>query len=157
MSSEFPLSEAQKMRVASRARRNLKRCANYRDLINAQTFGDAGWVKVAPLEQDEILLGVYLNHPDTIEAAIIVTDSGLYLHQDGKWVGIAYARIESVDDNLKAKEEKFSRDHLILDLYDGYRIVLPVRGGMERFRDVFLFERFLRGVIRNIQRNVGTP
>jgi hypothetical protein len=97
------------------------------------------------LKPGEQFIGVYQNHPDKTNEAVVVTDTGLLIRSWGKWVRLNYDDMERVD--IPEQKNKAENLHVFCK-NRGQRIIVPIRGGRGRTRDVFTFLRFL---IRTIE------
>jgi len=92
-----------------------------------------------PLQQGEVPLGIYKNTPENFRDAILVTDLGLHRQQGDGWLFVGYEQIDFIDP----PGDKLTADGLSVHLLTHDILWLPVRGGHDRFRDVFEFLRFL--------------
>ena len=94
----------------------------------------------SPLDENERLLGIYENHRDSVDQAVVFTDVGMYLREEGGWFGLRY------DDVVKAgfgNSGKVETSEITLLLRSGLRKSVPIRGGTGRFRDGCQVLRFL--------------
>ncbi len=140
------------------ARRNLVRLSHYIDATgSAESI--PRYAEDLPLDQGEMLLGIYENSPGVRSECIAVTDLGLYIVGDTAWMRIRYSDIGQVElvlpDDIELPKRKLSADRVTIHLLDGQVIALPVRGifehqlegGVAETRDAYLVYNFLRRTV----------
>jgi hypothetical protein len=132
-----------KIKVASRVHRILSRMKRFYRNLDAFP-GSPGPL---PGPQDQSVLGVYLNTESSLRDAVVVTDRGLVIEAENRWVDIPYSSLESV----VGPSAKVGVYHLDLELKDGRLVRLPIRGHDGRFLDVFEFYRFLKRVLEDLE------
>jgi hypothetical protein len=103
------------------------------------------------LSEGERLLGVYENTPLSSFESIFVTDKGLCFEENGIWLRVDYSEINSVDLPLP---ENIDRSNSLITIIkkDGSKTQVPIRGGRERFFDLYEFGRFLMRVAEDSKR-----
>jgi hypothetical protein len=83
-----------KISTASRAHRTVRHLPQFQMAQDAVLpLLDSGLV----LKPGEQFIGVYQNHPDKTNEAVVVTDTGLLIRSWGKWVRLNYDDMERVD------------------------------------------------------------
>lgn len=127
-----------------RAYRILNSLSSYDDLASSQSSPD--WIAEIDLEPEEEVLGVYRNTPSQ-DQAVIVTTRALHIGVGTKWHHVSYHEIEASATNSKEKGEA---DHLIVRTRSGVVIKVPVKGGSDRFQDVYEFQRYLDRVTSDL-------
>lgn len=129
--------------VKSRVWRILRHLRNFEYLEERAGRGVAQIPGVL-LQAGEVVLGVYRNHPGSLQDAVVVTDRGLWIDRPGPWDFISFRDVESVE----LVERKEDAENLSLRLSGGRSAILAVRGGTDRTRDALEFLRFLDRVSR---------
>ena len=140
MNRKFELSEL----IESRAFRILFKLVRFNQKKN-NLFTDE-----IPLRINEKILGAYENYPNKKKEIVIVTDSALHIYHKSAWSSIYYEQISCVE--TPSKHEKRLIEKLDLRLKSGAVETIPVRGGIERFRDAWEFLRFLNRVISDVNK-----
>lgn len=135
------------MKTATRAYRILRALSNYRSVEGKDRLGSAP--NAGELGK---VLGLYEN-PGCPKATITICDAGLFWTQHGRQVTVRYRDIVRV--RLAGGKQSETLD---LELGDGRRVELPVRGRQGRFYDSLEVLRFLDRVtqdVRNLEPNEG--
>ena len=130
--------------VKSRSHRTLSHLQSFRD-VGLLTDQATKSLQGIAFQGDEALIGVYENNPGKLDELIAVTTRGLRIHQAGDWRFYPFEVIDEV--TVTSEAGKREADALALTLSGGQQVILPIRGGDERFRDVWEFSRFLARTI----------
>ena len=91
------------------------------------------------------LIGVYDNSPHTDEGIVIVSDTELVLVNSDQAISILY---EDIVDVIGPKT-KTCNELLTLELKSGHDVLVPIKNGKERTKDIYEFQRFLMRVVSN--------
>ena len=126
--------------VRSRAHRTLRKLSNF-SMDGANLDPIVGQFALRPEEE---LIGAYQNPQPTLRW-VVVTSLGLHSIEAGGSRYVPFNSIAQVDASDKADVA----GDLVLSLASGERIVIPIRGGDGRFKDVFEFKRFLARVLED--------
>ena len=94
------------------------------------------------------LVGVYKNPSENKDEILVVAEKGIFLKSGSGWIEILFSDIAEVG----SPKDKNNAEILTLKMKDGVTRLLPVRGGNERFRDVYSFHRFMIGVLSDQQK-----
>jgi hypothetical protein len=127
------------VQVLSRVKRILRYMGKF-NFFDAESFHAPEGL---PLNEGEVPIGAYLNNPNSLEGAVVVTDSSLLVESGGSWTPIHYASIAKVE----TPDSKTGVHGLHLHLRDGSTAYIPIQGGTERTSDAFEFLRFLNRVL----------
>ena len=130
--------------VGERAHRILNHLKSYRTTEEGLSQRLAMEIGELQLQPGESIIGIYDNRPGSQDERIVVTTVGLHVSLDGKWRSIVYADVE----RNELPREKLLADTITIVLKSGGVLTVPVRGGDEKFRDVFEFVHFLDRVTR---------
>lgn len=130
--------------IRLRAHRTLRKLAHFREPIPADL--QRLLIPEGLLKKDEIIIGVYENQIGKIEESIIITDQGFYILLNG-WEIIPYKEIDNVEPLMKT--EKTSAQELLIHLKSGKEFMLPIKGGDDKFRDVWEVLHFFNHVVQD--------
>lgn len=98
--------------------------------------------------KDDLVIGVYENVVDSIDHCVVITEEGMHIEKQGKWIEIRFVEIENVySPSSKETEKKDAEVNMVLE--NGKNVTVPVWGGTGRFLDVFEFSRFLARVVED--------
>lgn len=136
-----------KITVWSRAYRSLRKLENFELIKEPQEVDDA---PVAILGDNETLIGVYRNPDKYGGGAVFFTDQGVYFG-DGQWTCVPYREIRKIEIPDAKSSRSFS-----VQMRDGSRLEIPLRGGEGRLRDHFAAHSFFRNVMTDKAGQVGT-
>jgi hypothetical protein len=101
-----------------------------------------------PIEVGESALGSYVNSPGSLSDTVVVTDRALLVRRGATWGRTVYSRMASA-----AVEGPSDDPHgLVIRLKDGAAISVPIRRGRGRFRDAWVFLRFVDRVISDLNK-----
>lgn len=127
-----------------RAHRILLKLPNYKNLNNSKNE-TLFFTKKLLKQENEVTIGIYENMIGMIDDCLIITNFGLHLFMLESFEFIAFNQMKSIID-YEDKESEFIR----ILLFNDQIVVIPVRGGIGKFRDKFEFTRFLDRVIFDI-------
>ncbi|MFO0988467.1 MAG: hypothetical protein U1F37_14030 [Alphaproteobacteria bacterium] len=87
-------------------------------------------------------IGVYMNTAGSLEDALLITSKGIvWIRGDRAPQLVLFAHIEKCEIEGTSKT---SASIIKIQFADGDIVLLPIRGGQGKFRDIFEFWRFLR-------------
>ena len=122
-----------------RAYRILRQMERYRAIQSPAEL--PSWVGQDSFVGAEQVIGVYENTAHSDEDSIVITTHGLYFRAPAAH----YVRYSEIRDVSVAGPKTDARE-ITIDLRNGERLKIAVRGGTGRLRDAFELLRFLRRV-----------
>jgi len=132
--------------VESRVHRTLRKIDRFKPVSRWDSLHQLAGVR-SPLSHEEKLLGAYENVPGQIDRLILVTNEGFHLLESAKWRTIKFSDMTGTEWPLGPKNEA---NTLIIKKKTDTES-LPILGGSELGRDLFVFMRFLDRVITDRQ------
>jgi hypothetical protein len=107
----------------------------------------------SPLSEGEKLLGVYENAIGRADQLLLFTDWAVHLWESGAWRSLRYSDIEASEWPTESKTQVHE---LVLRKKSGASVNLPVLGGSEHGRDLFVVMRCLDRIVEDINDSAGT-
>ncbi len=98
----------------------------------------------SPLGDGERLLGAYENEPGCVDRLLLFTNVGVHCWMGNRWHSLKYVDIEAAE---WPQEQKTEAETLVIERKDGSYLRLPVNGGSELGRDLFVVMRFIDRVV----------
>jgi hypothetical protein len=136
--------------VASRAKRILSPITSFRANSGDSLLPTYVQTKLC---KDETLVGVYFNHSSSSVESVAVTEKGICFEDKGNWVKVDYSEINSI---VLPSPVGLERSDALIGILknDGIKISIPIRGGQDRFFDLYEFGRFLMRVSDDFKRGM---
>lgn len=127
------------MNVAVKARKILGPMSSFK-LLDTLPDSLAGKVDLA---NSGALIGIYENNANSSEDCVVITEKEIHVVSDESSCVVRFDDMSEV----KTPDNKNKCDALEVSLKSGEIIMVPVRNGSGRFKDIFEFLRFIDRVI----------
>ncbi len=133
------------MNVESRAHRILRPMSRYTPAERIRIDQSA----LPECTEGEKIVGIFRNHEDTLDSALLITTIGVHIRTDLHWQLIRYEDIK----DIQFPESKSTAEYLTIDLPNSSQRLLPVHRGKDgSTSDLFEIMRFLKRATKDIQK-----
>lgn len=129
------------MDVSVRAKRILSPMSSYRE----ESVLDSDQLSFIELVSDEVCIGVYENSFGDLSDCVFITNKGLHILKSNCRKFVSYLEIVGI----QTPADKVGGTCICLMISGGDEVVIEIKNGNGRFKDVFEFLRFLDRVIED--------